>query len=87
MSHPRTTAAEAPVKIEDLRPHLGALNWQLRRLGLSLQVRMSVRGDGVVRTAELVAEQPWTVTCEGCAAVYDPGRAAMPTCPGCGREG
>jgi hypothetical protein len=86
MSRLRTTAPEQPLRIDDLRPHLGQLNWQLRRLGLSLQVRTSVRGDGVVRavTIETPGEDTWTVTCDGCGLVYEPGRAAVPTCPTCG---
>jgi hypothetical protein len=86
MSRPRSTAPEAPVKIDDLRPALGQLNWQLRRLGLSLQVRTSVRGDGVVRAVTLEADpgDTWTATCDGCGLVYEPGRAAVPTCPTCG---
>lgn len=82
MNLPKTAAAEEPLRIEDLRPELGRLNYQLRRIGLNVRVYVD---DGVVVRAELVGDaSAWYVDCAFCGTRYDPARAAKPTCPQCG---
>lgn len=74
-----------PVRIEDLRPALGDLNWQLRRMNLAVTV--TVRDTGVVESVNVVPQNcsAWTITCNQCATVYAATQEKFPKCPTCGK--
>lgn len=69
--------------IHDLRPHLGRLNWQLRRLGLKVQAVCD--GAEVLGVEVKWSPDGWFVDCEGCGLRYKAGREAEVKCERCQR--
>ncbi len=77
------TVVGEPVKsisIEDLRPMLGEINWQLRRINKCIAVDVD---DGLVVDVKLVEKQQWSITCDCCGKVYA-SYEKVPHCPQCG---
>lgn len=76
-----------PLSMEDLRPHLGELNWQLRRAGIAIGVLED--SNGRVTEIQLAPDTNWTITCDACSLRFeDLERERFPKCPACGhREG
>lgn len=67
--------------IEDLRPFLGQLNWQLRRI--EKRISVNVEDDGRIVGVELLDGQVWKIGCDSCGEEYT-STAKIPTCPKCG---
>jgi hypothetical protein len=72
---------DAPLTIHDLRPYLGRINWQLRRLNTGLVV--TVDENEHVKSVCLADSQNWIITCDQCANEYESVQR-IPICPQCG---
>ena len=80
------------MKIESLRPFLGALNYRLRSFG---NLTFVAESDGTIADVLWMPNGVaptddnrrgrWTITCDGCSHVYaDDARSEEQTCPKCG---
>ena len=86
---PSNIASDTPVRMGDLRPHLGRLNWVLRRLGLSVciiadETQGATGNEWPVVQVYLGPAQGWIAVCDSCGLKYDVGREAEVKCPKCG---
>lgn len=71
------------LNIKDLRPYLGKLNWELRRIKLAIAVSTDKDSGEVVRV-QVIPSQEWTVTCDGCGNKFFCKHEQYPKCPKCG---
>jgi hypothetical protein len=80
---PACPAVDEPLLIDDLRPHLGKLNWQLRRVGLGVAVVVETE-DGTVKDAKIIPTAMGHVTCDQCGTPFEACQEKLPACPNCG---
>jgi rRNA maturation endonuclease Nob1 len=74
--------ATSKVTIEDLRPMLGQLNYQLRRMDKKISVH--IQGEtGTVMDVEVSDGSDWVFTCDSCGKEYK-SLDKVPACPVCG---
>jgi rRNA maturation endonuclease Nob1 len=69
------------LRIQDLRPFLGQINWQLRRI--EKRISVEVEDGGAVLRVELLDGQVWTIGCDACGEKYS-STEKIPFCPKCG---
>ena len=85
-----TTIPDRTLTMGDLRPHLGRLNWQLRRIGMSICV-LATNVEGVpsdkwvIDNVYLGPAHSWNATCDDCGTQYEINREVDPKCPNCGK--
>ncbi len=74
--------ATSKVTIQDLRPMLGRLNYQLRRMDKKIEVHVQGESD-VIIDVRITDGSVWVFTCDSCGKEYK-SLDKVPACPVCG---
>jgi len=77
---------QATLKISDLRPMLGKLNWQLRRINKTIVVQTVSIDSEIVIDVTTRNYADWTVHCDRCDLEYAAGTHEKVFCPRCDQE-